>query len=185
MSFLIPNMLLYKNTSRVVEFHSFRCWIVLQPLCWVWISLAKCSQNLAHGFQFWCSTPCRPTKITNIIIHTSYMHWNNSGVFLRKYCMWLLLCGDRFWDWELPKLPFTSKFLVGFESQTSVNVINNILPTVINQTRSDIFDANWGWKWWVPLILRGLVTIERRKWTNKLYINRRVTLRAVPMQSNH
>ena len=62
-----------------VEFRSSWWWIVIQPLCWVWISLAKYSQNLSYGFQLCGSTWQRFLKITNIFLYAPYMHWNNSA----------------------------------------------------------------------------------------------------------
>jgi len=61
-----------------MEFQLFWCWIVLQPLRWVWILLTKCSQNLGHGFHIWRSTCYRPHKITNIFIYAPDTHENNS-----------------------------------------------------------------------------------------------------------
>ena len=60
----------YKNT---LSSSGIWCWIVLQPLCWVQLSLAKYSKTW-HGFEFCVA---HDKELLKSQIYLPYMQWNN------------------------------------------------------------------------------------------------------------
>ena len=81
-----------------------------------------------------------------------YIHWNISAFFiLRKYCVWLLLCSDRFW--ELLKFPFISKFRVDWWLN-SHQKYKRQFPF--------IFKFRIGWLFYLSTLQKRVLTVSNR-----------------------
>ena len=153
--FLMHDMLLYRNSSSNCGISFI---LVLQPLCWVWISLPNAVKTLAMDFNF---DVAHDTGLLKSQIYL-YMHPTCIETIL-DYSFKEILCLTLAMQWPLLKVTEISIYIeIPCQFWNSVNAINKILLMIISETRYvDIFDGKWGWNRQVSLILKGLVIYHK------------------------